>query len=129
MNLASRVQGATKFLKTSLLITGDTASRVKHTFPTRRLSRVRVQNIQTPMDLHEHEVPGIYGDWDRLSSLYENALSAFEGERFDEARAGLTAFLSEVPADGPARLLLKRLTDAERGSSLPFDPVWSLPGK
>lgn len=129
VNLASRVQGATKFLKTSLLITGDTASRVKHTFPTRRLCRVRVQNIQTPLDLHEPEVPGIYGDWDRLSSLYENALSAFEGERFDEARAGLTAFLSEVPADGPARLLLKRLTDAERGSSLPFDPVWSLPGK
>lgn len=129
VNLASRVQGATKFLKTSLLITGDTAARVKHAFPTRRLCRVRVQNIQTPVDLHEPEVPGTYRDWDRLSSFYEKALASFEEERFEEARDLLDAFLSEVPADGPGLLLKKRIDAASTGLDATFDPVWSLPGK
>ena len=52
VNLASRVQGATKFLKTSLLITGETAEKVRDIFPTRRLCQVLVQNIRTPVHLH-----------------------------------------------------------------------------
>jgi adenylate cyclase len=129
VNLASRVQGATKYFKTSLLITGETAARVCGHYPTRRLCRVRVQNINGPVELHELEVPGTYEDWARLSRFYEEALAAFEREDFVSAKASLAAFLAGAPGDGPALLLQKRLKEATRGSGAAFDPVWSLPGK
>ena len=129
VNLASRVQGATKYFKTSLLITGETAARVSGRYPTRRLCRVRVQNINGPVELHELEVPGTNEDWTRLARLYEEALAAFEREDFLSAKASLAAFLVGAPGDGPALLLQKRLKDATRGSGAAFDPVWSLPGK
>jgi len=129
VNLASRVQGATKYFKTSLLITGETAARVRGHYPTRRLCRVRVQNINGPVELHELEVPGTYEDWARLSRLYEEAVAAFEREDFPSAKASLVAFLAGAPGDGPGLLLQKRLKEATRGSGAAFDPVWSLPGK
>ncbi|MDF1659877.1 MAG: response regulator, partial [Verrucomicrobiales bacterium] len=57
VNLASRVQGATKYLKTSLLITGETASQLPDHFGKRRLCQVVVKNIRKPVDLVELEPP------------------------------------------------------------------------
>src|SRR5207302_3809188 len=58
VNLASRVQGATKHLKTKLLITGATHARLGTGFDARRLCRVRVVNIHEPVDLYELPPPG-----------------------------------------------------------------------
>jgi len=129
VNLASRVQGATKFLKTSLLITGETAEKVRGIFPTRRLCRVLVQNIRTPVHLHELEVPGIFADWDRLSRHYETALDLFEKGDLAGARRDLTTFLDEVPADGPGKRLMNRIDEALLPDAPDFEPIWSLPGK
>src|SRR5262249_49932542 len=45
VNLASRVQGATKYLKTPLLITGATRATLGEEFAVRRLCDVKVVNI------------------------------------------------------------------------------------
>ncbi len=105
VNLASRVQGATKFLKTSLLVTGDTAQKVSGIFPSRRLCQVRVQNIKAPVHLHELEVPGVFGDWTKLSARYENALDSFERGEFAKANEVLKEFLLAAPDDGPGQRL------------------------
>ena len=52
VNLASRVQGATKYLKCRLLITGATQAKLDQSFATRRLCRVRVVNIAEPVALY-----------------------------------------------------------------------------
>lgn len=129
VNLASRVQGATKFLKTPLLLTGETASRVRGFFPTRRLCRVRVQNINAPVDLHDLPAPGSPPGWIDLARLYEEALSAFERGSFAEADTRLDEFLTGCPDDGPARGLRARIEAERTGLETEFDPVWSLPGK
>lgn len=129
VNLASRVQGATKFLKTSLLITGDTAEKVRTIFPTRRLCQVRVQNIKAAVHLHELEVPGTYDNWIKLSSDYEKALDFFESRDFDTARDLLNRFLLAVPEDGPGQRLLARINDATRSENPEFSAIWTLPGK
>lgn len=129
VNLASRVQGATKFLMSPLLITGETAARVCDRFTTRRLCRVRVQNIRVPVELHELLEPGISAGQARLVNVYEEALAAYERADFASAAGRLASFLGENPADGPALLLQKRLDQDMTGSAAPFDPVWSLPGK
>ena len=53
VNLASRVQGATKHFKARLLITEATRQAIDETFTTRRLGKVRVVNIDEPVVLHE----------------------------------------------------------------------------
>ncbi|HRQ89899.1 MAG TPA: response regulator, partial [Bacteroidia bacterium] len=129
VNLASRVQGATKFLRTSMLLTGETASRIARTFPTRRLCRVRVQNIATPVDLHELGAPGDGPGGHQLNHRYEQALDAFEKGDFSLAENLLESFLEAAPGDGPARMLYHRIVAEQTGLSVAFDPVWSLPGK
>ena len=129
VNLASRVQGATKFLKTPLLLTGDTAVRVRGLFPTRRLCRVRVQNINAPVDLHDLPGPGSPANWIDLARAYEEALSAFERGAFADADSRLEEFLAALPDDGPARGLRARIEAERTGLETEFDPVWSLPGK
>lgn len=129
VNLASRVQGATKFLKTSMLITGDTAERVRAVFPTRRLCQVRVQNIKASVHLHELEVPAIFDNWLNLSATYEQALDAFENGDFETAFDRLSKFLLKVPEDGPGLRLLARIDEATRSEDPAFDAIWTLPGK
>lgn len=129
VNLASRVQGATKFLHSPLLISGETATRVCDRFSTRRLCRVRVQNIRVPVELHELHESCITSEQAKLARLYEEALAAYERQDFSLASGKVSAFLKESPSDGPALLLQKRLGEDTTGSAAPFDPVWSLPGK
>ncbi len=77
VNLASRVQGATKHFKARLIITGQTKLAIDETFATRRLGKVRVVHILEPVELYEL-VPDDYPDWPVLQKDYESALEHFE---------------------------------------------------
>src|SRR5439155_2452425 len=53
VNLASRVEGATKQLKVPILLTGSTRALLGDDFALRRLCKVRVVGIHEPVDLYE----------------------------------------------------------------------------
>jgi hypothetical protein len=53
VNLTSRVQGATKYLRVPALVTGATRSAPDDSFAARRLTRVRMVNIAAPVDVYE----------------------------------------------------------------------------
>ncbi|MCU0876135.1 MAG: GAF domain-containing protein, partial [Pirellulaceae bacterium] len=53
MNLASRVEGLTKQVGVSVLVTDATRSRFSNAFPQRRLGRVRVAGIDETVELYE----------------------------------------------------------------------------
>jgi adenylate cyclase len=130
VNLASRVQGATRYFKTRILLTADTQSRLDDTFAARRLGSVRVQGIAAPVGIHE--LPGPErADWDRARAEYEQALAEFEGKRFGSAARSLAAWRQQPAgaADGPALVLLARVVNCMVETPEPFDPVWILPGK
>src|SRR5205085_5054333 len=57
VNLASRVQGATKYLKVPVLITENTRAKLDSSFLCRRLGSVAVVNIAEPVALHELALP------------------------------------------------------------------------
>jgi adenylate cyclase len=129
VNLASRVQGATKYLKTAVLLTRATRDYLGDEFATRRLCRVRVVNINEPVELFELAV-GNRPEWPELRADYEKALEKFEAGNFRTAVRILANIHSELPEDGPTMVLLARavgrLTQQEPG---PTDTVWELPGK
>lgn len=127
-NLASRVQGATKFLQVPLLVTGATRRKLGDEFATRRLTKAKVVNIAEPVELVELIAAPPMG-WTDRRDAYEAALSDFEAGRLHDATRRLGPMLAAHPDDGPALLLLTRAVQALQPNAPPFDPVWVLPGK
>jgi adenylate cyclase len=129
VNLASRVQGATKYLKTPVLLTRAVRDQLDASFAVRRLCRVRVVNIHEPVELYEL-APGNRPEWAELRGQYEAALEKFESGNVRTAVRILANVHSENPEDGPTMVLLSRAVArlAEQESAA-FDSVWELPGK
>ena len=128
VNLASRVQGATKYMKTRLLITGTTRAQIDDSFACRRLCTVGVVNINQPVELHELVASGLSG-WDELKRQYESALTRFEVRDFGAAAQTLGNLLPSHHGDGPTLVLLSRVVDCLIEEPAAFDPVWRLTGK
>lgn len=133
VNLGSRVQGATKYLDTSLLATGGTVNQLSETTDVRRrrLCRVKVQNIEEPVEIWE-VAPENREDWDDLADRYREAADHFEAGSFNRASAVLGDLLVRFPEDGPSLMLMSRVVEAmlgKRDEGEKFDPVWELPGK
>jgi adenylate cyclase len=124
VNLASRVQGATKYLQCPLLITEATRTQAGAGFATRRLCQVRVVNMVHPVALCEL-VGTPTPSWYLLRKEYEEALSHFESGECQRAAAMLASRLAE---DGAARVLHSRAEQFVAGEH-GFDAVWELPGK
>jgi adenylate cyclase len=128
VNLCSRVQGATKYLQTGILLTADTRARLgEGSFAVRRLCEARVVNIDKPVMLYElRSAPG--DGWPDLCRRYEEALQQFEGEQMEQAMTSLRDLLATHPDDGPGLVLLSRIVPLLDRPG-PFSPVWELPGK
>ncbi len=127
VNLASRVQGASKYLQATLLITGSVQAYLGKEFATRRLCKVRVVNIAEPVDLYElapQELPG----WNHLKQEYELALTKFESQEFRMAARILGKLASDHPDDGPTLVLLSRAVQYMVDPTA-FNAVWELSGK
>ncbi len=128
VNLASRVQGATRYLRSPILVTGATHSQLAADFLSRRLCQVRVVNIVEPVELHELAASDQSG-WTELKQGYETALAAFECRDFRRAAHVLSGLLEKWPDDGPCLLLLSRAATCLLSPTAEFNPIWELPGK
>jgi adenylate cyclase len=128
VNIASRVQGATKHLGTPLLITEDTHRRLKGFFRTRQLCQVRAINITQPVMLFELAAVG-RPRWFRLKESYETALTTFTGGAFQRTCDLLHDLIRREPDDGPSRFLLARASEFLNEHPVVFDPVVVLSGK
>jgi adenylate cyclase len=128
VNLASRVQGATKYLGAGVVITEATFQQLRFKTLSRRLCSVRVVNIEQPVVLYE-----IF-DEDRpevreLCQQYQVALTLYEKEEQAKAIRILSDILRLHPDDGPTLLLLSRAVEALLKREGAFNSVFDLPGK
>ncbi|HYV38285.1 MAG TPA: adenylate/guanylate cyclase domain-containing protein, partial [Gemmataceae bacterium] len=127
-NLASRVQGATKHLKTRLLITRATKDLLDDKFAVRRIGLAKVVNISEPVELFELAA-ATKPIWTPLQMEYEGALKKFEAGNFRTAVRVLGNLLNEHPEDGPALVLLSRAVGCMVKEPGPDFHLWELPGK
>ena len=130
VNMASRVEGVTKYLKVQLLITEATHAKLGTEFAARRIGKVQVVNIAEPVNLYElaDREGDNWSSWEAARLEYESALIEFERKGLYIATRILGGLLNDHPNDGPAKVLLSRvvnsLVDPED-----FDPVFVVPGK
>jgi adenylate cyclase len=130
VNLASRVEGATKALGMPLLISGTTHALLGGSFAARRLCRARVVGIDTPVELYELHGQTATAEWLAARDAYEAALALFEAGRLSEACRALFPLLQDGDGrhDRPALTLAARAIDGLR-TAAPFDPVIALDAK
>jgi adenylate cyclase len=128
VNLASRVRGATKFVRSPIVVTGETADQLDDSFHKRRLCSVEVVNIAEPIMLYE--LSGrVDSRWKDLKERYEAALGAYERADFHKATKILGNLLTDYSDDGPTVILLSRAVDQLARPSDDFSSVWKLSGK
>lgn len=127
VNLGSRVQGATKYVKADILLTRSTHTQIQDHFATRRLAKVRVVNIAEPVELYELAQPG-EPDWEDRKTLYEEGLRLFEKGELERAALVAGRLIQQTGIKGPNLSLMSRtmacLVDPSR-----WNAVWDLPGK
>ena len=108
VNVASRVQGATKYLGADCLFTDSTLAALKDPPPKRRLARVQMINIEHPVDIYE--LPASPSDdWETLQLRYEKALTTLENQNVGSARELATQLALDFPDDRATSSLLVRL--------------------
>jgi adenylate cyclase len=128
VNVASRVQGASKYFKAGVLVTRATRDRLGAGFLLRRLGGARVVNISDPIELFEL-CPPSGADAGQVCSAYEEALAAFEAGEFRKVAGILGRLVSSHGDDGPSFALLARVIANLVDEPESFDRAFRLPGK
>ena len=112
MNLASRLESLTKYYGVNLLLSEFTLAKLgarRSEFVIRPLDLVQVKGKSRAVRIYEL-IPS-RSPFAREPRLLAAFTKAYEEQylqaRFEEARAGFTAILAEVPEDEPSRRLLK----------------------
>jgi adenylate cyclase len=125
VNVASRVEGATKYLGIPVLLTEQTLNKMTATMATRRLRQMTVVGINEPVLVFELFGEQAEDNWSQLKDGYEQALSLSEESRCDEAIQILEQLESKMSNldDRPTILLASALLMD------PFDPILRLDGK
>ncbi len=128
VNVASRTQGATKYLGADCLITGSTLRELPSGAAVRRLARVRAVNIEQAIDLYEI-IASAPPNWDECCRRYHEALAALERDDLDAATKLAAALAADFPHDAAVKALGGRAADAGSRAAIGDTSVWQLPGK
>ncbi|MDZ4656832.1 MAG: adenylate/guanylate cyclase domain-containing protein [Bythopirellula sp.] len=128
VNIASRVQGATKYVGTECLMTSTTLAGLSKPFASRRLARVRVVNIEQPLDLYEL-VPQAPPDWEEHCARYQEVLAALESKNLTLAGDLVIKMAEDFPVDTAVEALAHRIAEARLAQPTADSAIWHLPGK
>jgi adenylate cyclase len=130
VNLASRVEGATKHLGVPILVTGDVHSKLDPSIETRRICQVRVVGITTPVSLFELKGEGD-DEWRQQRDIYQTALAQYEAGKWQQACQTLNPLLAVTASafDLPSLSLMSRSIEHIKSPPVKFDPVWNLQSK
>jgi adenylate cyclase len=128
VNVASRTQGATRYLGADCLVTGSTLAHLPPGVAARRLGRVRAVNIEQSIDLYEI-VAAAPADWTERCRRYQEALTALENDEIDAAQKLARELSARFPHDMAMAALALRADGADQQLKTGDTSVWRLPGK
>lgn len=110
VNLAARLEGVNKQFQTGVLISEMTANQLDQDFILRKLDRVRVVGVSTPLRLFELIDETSLTEPYTLEKvqMFEAALELYEQRQFEAAGKGFAEVLRHTPWDGPAQIYLAK---------------------
>lgn len=124
VNLASRLEGANKSYGTSIMISEFTRELLNNEFPLRELDLLRVKGKNQPVRVYEllggaeAEVSATKKEAIRI---YEEGLTLYRRQQWDEASAAFRRALAVESEDGPSQTYLDRCAYFKAN---PVGPEW-----
>ena len=132
VNLAARLEGVNKRYGTWLLMSDAAFESGGNEFATRRLDRVRVVGINTPVRLYElvEEKKELDSDKKQLLEIFDEGLTIFEERNWEKSKTLFQQALKIDLEDGPARYYLERCeTYLQKPPKDSWDGVYTLTEK
>ena len=132
VNLASRLEGASKYYDTLILIGQRTAELAKNDVEVREIDLLRVKGKKDPVVVFE--LLARKGQLDekkqRVIDVYLEGLAAYKLRDFSTACARFAEAVTLDPSDGPSRVYLERSTNYRHTPpSTEWDGVYEMTSK
>jgi adenylate cyclase len=132
VNLASRLEGASKAYGTAILAGDGTRASAGDGFVFRELDAIRVQGREQPVAIHE--LLGRTGEVDprvlERARVYAEGLDRYRSQNWAGARQAFEALLALDPQDGASLAMLARTIEYEVNPPGPaWDGVYAMRGK
>jgi adenylate cyclase len=129
VNLASRLEGASKLYGTRILVSEETMEMAGEALEFREIDKVLVVGKREPQRIFE--LLGRRGEVDpsilELAGLFSEGLAAYRRCAWSEAEAIFKRCQESAPEDGPTRTFLERIPQlAGQELSTDWDGVWRL---
>jgi len=122
VNLASRLEGMTKEYRIRIVISEATYRQVAHEFVCRDLDQIRVKGTLQPVGIYEVlDVVENKATYASLLKGFNDAMSAYRGQEWQEAAGKFGVLLTSYPDDGPTQIFLQRALDFMEKAP---DPDW-----
>jgi class 3 adenylate cyclase len=130
VNLAARIEAATRVYRTTNLICGRTAATIRTSFQLREIDTVLLPGFDAPQTIFEilGRAGQVAAERQELRASYELALDAYRRCDWPDARQRFSDCLSMAPEDGPARTMLQRIETlaATPATADSWSSVWRL---
>jgi adenylate cyclase len=132
VNLASRLEGASKYYDTLILIGQRTAELAKNDVEVREIDLLRVKGKKEPVVVFE--LLARKGRLDdkkrRVIDVYLEGLTAYKMRNFSTACARFSEAVALDPSDGPSRVYLERSTNyRQMPPPVEWDGVYEMTSK
>jgi len=131
VNLASRLEGTNREYGTRILVSESTLARVRGQVVARELDAVRVKGKREPVVIHELVAMGRPApEQAAFLGEFEWGLSAYKGQRWEEAMAHFRSAIALRGHDACAQMYLARCEAMQRNPPGPgWDGVYDLAHK
>jgi adenylate cyclase len=133
VNLASRLEGATKHYGAGILLDAATLAKITAPKLVRAVDLVRVKGRETPTEIHEsleHHDDTTFPGREEAVEIFAAGVKAYRARDWRAALAQFGQVLEIRPNDGPSKVYVSRCRYyAEHAPPTDWDGVWTLQEK
>jgi adenylate cyclase len=133
VNLASRLEGATKHYGTAILMDGATVAGLQGPGLRRRVDLLRVKGKARPAEVYEsldHHDETTFPNLERVIDLFNRGIDFYGRRDWTGAIDCFATALEYAPQDGPSKVYLNRCQYyREHPPAEPWDGVWAMTEK
>jgi adenylate cyclase len=133
VNLASRLEGATKYYGAKVLISENTVKDLTRKFLLREIDLIRVKGKDKPVSVYEaldFYTPATFPNMQLVLDAYQTGLAAYRARDWQAAIAAFSRAAEANPNERPSRIYLDRCKHYLAHPPAPnWDGVWTLSEK
>jgi adenylate cyclase len=132
VNLASRLEGATKEYKSRILCAASTWQALKGTYRAREVDRIVVKGKLEPVAIYEildYHTPETFPNLSDVLAAFRDGLASYRTGEFERASAQFRHALELNPNDATSAVFLERCEYLQAHADGHWDGVWVMKTK